>query len=125
MQPEAVTFLIEALHDPDLQVRSTAVQGLVRLGSLRAVPPLRQLQNDKDLGSSIEQAVNSLFHKKLQAGKGYGWPAGSESLQQLCAVAKTLKGEQYGEKELQVLLSQLKSENFMCRSSSLYALNDL
>jgi hypothetical protein len=87
----------------------------------RAIEPLRGLENIPGIGHVATQAI-----QHIQTPQGYAWwPAESRALKQICEDAHTLKGERYGEAEIDQLIRGLKSTQPGIADQCLLALGDL
>ncbi|MBC7876778.1 MAG: HEAT repeat domain-containing protein [Anaerolineales bacterium] len=61
-------YLLDALKDPNAEVREGTVLGLMHLGNLQAIPHLRELLNDpfKDIQDNVKMALHELENVTLQ-----------------------------------------------------------
>jgi HEAT repeat protein len=120
-QPRAVPALIEALDDPDSNVRSSAIHALMYQRDRRALEPLQRHVNDNGYGHVATMAINHIIEPQ-----GYAfWPPERLDDRQLCEDAHTLKGESYGPAEFDRLIKLLDSPEWAVSTAGLLALAHL
>lgn len=120
-QPVAVPALIAALDDADGGVKVSTMFALLYLRDRRALEPLRRLTDDPGRGHVASLAIQHIEHPL-----GYAWwPPESLEHWQLCQDAHTLRGESYGQAELDRLVQHLASGNGDIPYMSLFALGAL
>jgi len=118
-ESDGVPALIAALDDKD--VRVSAISALMYPRDPRAIEPLRRLEKIPGIGHAATQSI-----EHIQSPQGYAWwPPESRKLRQVCEDARTLKGERYGQAEIDQLVTGLKSKQFDIADRCLYAFADL
>ena len=119
--PDALEPLIAAL-DHDESVRVAAASALGCLRDRRAIEPLKKRFSDPNGHIAVGAVENILAPAHL--GYVY-WPADMLNIRALTIDAHGLKGESFGRAEIDILLSNIDSENGSIGAACSYALNSL
>ncbi|MEE8452519.1 MAG: HEAT repeat domain-containing protein [Thermoguttaceae bacterium] len=117
--PDAFQPLIDVLKDESQSVRIEASRALGYFRDARAIASLSMRVGDPN-GHIARNSIQEI-RQPLTEGPAY-WPPQLLKLRKLTVDAKTLKGEQFGQPEIDVLVEHLQSEYWGVRIQCLHAL---
>ncbi len=117
--PSAFQPLLDALEDESQSVRINACGALGHFRDARAIAPLSKRVGDPN-GHVARNSIQWI-RQPLTEGPAY-WPSRLLKIRKLTVDAKTLKGEQFGQPEIDVLVEHLQSKYWDVRVQCLHAL---
>ena len=120
--PDAFQPLIDALEDESQSVRMHACRALGYFRDARAIAPLSKRVGDPN-GHVARDSIQWI-RQPLTEGPAY-WPPQLLKVRKLTVDARTLKGEQFGQPEIDVLVEHLQSKYWDVRVQCLHALASL
>jgi HEAT repeat protein len=117
--PNAFQPLIDALEDESPIVRIDACSALGYFRDARAIAPLSKRVGDPN--GHIARNSIQYIRQPLTEGPAY-WPRQLLKVRKLTVDSRTLKGEQFGQPEIDVLTEHLQSKHWGVRIQCLHAL---